>query len=131
MNLQSIGERILEVENNQKTIESKIDQILAKLGSHTPNNDQKLESIAAKIISDLTKEMKECHCNKEIVDILNKEKSMVPATKDKEEESKSTKFGKPQYTFPNFDVGNEGMGSSKNPNALTWPFEKPSTWPPK
>nr|CAH25728.1 DNA binding protein [Carnation etched ring virus]CAH68827.1 DNA-binding protein [Carnation etched ring virus] len=128
MNLATIASEIEVVKTNQKTIESKIDQILAKIGS-TPEESSNLESVAAKIISDLTKEMKECHCNKEIVEILNKDKAIIPSP---ERDSIQKKLSEPQYTFPNFDVGNEGMGSSTNPNALKWPpTEKPQPWPPR
>nr|BBD88601.1 DNA-binding protein [Carnation etched ring virus] len=128
MNLATIASEIEVVKTNQKTIESKIDQILAKIGS-TPDDSSNLESVAAKIISDLTKEMKECHCNKEIVELLNKETAVVASpTKD----SSKQVLSNPQYTFPNFDVGNDGMGSSTNPNALKWPpTEKPTPWPPR
>ncbi|CAA28358.1 unnamed protein product [Carnation etched ring virus] len=128
MNLATIASEIEVVKTNQKTIESKIDQILAKIGS-TPDESSNLESVAAKIISDLTKEMKECHCNKEIVEILNKDKAIIPSP---EQDSIQKRLSEPQYTFPNFDVGNEGMGSSTNPNALKWPpTEKPQPWPPR
>lgn len=128
MNLATIASEIETVKTSQKTLESKIDQVLAKIGSSSADS-LNLESVAAKIISDLTKEMKECHCNKEIVELLNKNKALIPSP---ELDSNQKKLSEPQYTFPNFEVGNEGMGSSTNPNALKWPpTEKPTPWPPR
>ena len=85
---------IAKIEELTRELVNKIEQLATK---------ENLEAIAAKIIKE----------------ILEKLESQEPIL-EKPEEIRPK--GSPKYSFPNFNVGNESLGSSKNPNALKWPF---------
>lgn len=81
------------------------------------------EAIAAKIIKDLTDVIQSCPCNEEILKELKKTPQQEIVTSQSPETS-NPKGGLRKYSFPNFLVGNEELGSSGDPKALTWPFPK-------
>nr|BCW03859.1 DNA-binding protein [Cauliflower mosaic virus] len=122
-NLNQIQKEVSEILSDQKSIKTDIKTILDKLGNQ---NQESLEAVAAKIVNDITKIIKDCPCNKEILEALGKqpEKQLVEKPK---ELGKAPNFKK--YTYPNYGVGNAELGSSGNPNALTWPFKTPEGWP--
>lgn len=121
MSLPQVISEIEKVLTNQKTIESKLDQILSNMRTDSTNNQ---EAIAAKIIKDITDELKKCHCNKEILDALSKDTRKEQAIVPSDTKETILKEWTPKYKFPNFAVGNEELGQSKNPGSMKWPFEK-------
>nr|AGR88237.1 DNA binding protein [Dahlia mosaic virus] len=85
-------------------IEEMIKELIKKVDALSTNDN--LEVIAAKIIKDVS----DIIDNKAFVFEKQKEKIKI-------EEKRFQK-----YSFPNFNVGNPSLGSSKSPNALKWPF---------
>lgn len=92
--------------DGQKKIHENIDQILARIGTPTPGN-QNLEAVAAKIINDISDKIDKCDCNKEIKELLAQSNEVTPFPDTKE---KAAPFLK--YSFQNYFVGNEELGSS-------------------
>jgi len=111
------------------SVVEKLDQIMDFLKQLKPvlenllKDSENQNAIAAKIINEISNEMKKCHCNKEILDAINQEKSLVPKTQSSE--PKETTSGLAKYTWPNYGVGNAELGSSGNPDALQWPSMEP------
>jgi len=91
----------------------KIDELVKDLIKKVDNlsTNEKLEAIAAKIIKDVSDKIDKIEKNKQL-EILVENSSQEPPSK--------RRFQK--YSFPNFNVGNPSLGSSKCPNALQWPF---------
>ena len=113
---------------NLNNISEVVNQILDEL-QKLKKDLQKLEqtssnpeALAAKIINDITQEIKNCPCNKEILEALTSpsNQSLVPITS----QNKEIKEVQPKYKFPNFDVGNPELGSSASKGAMEWPFKK-------
>lgn len=86
-----------------------------------------VEASAAKVITDITAELKKCQCNKEILDTLKDlkisesqpDKQIIK--KDDDSQAVKSTFQLEKYTFPNFNVGNADLGSSGNPNPVKYP----------
>lgn len=81
-------------------------EILALLKKNADNN---IEAAAAKIITELKATILDCSSNKET--------AIIP-TQGNKDKGKS----RYRYSYPNHDVGNEELGTGKNPNSMTWPF---------
>lgn len=81
------------------------------------NLSNNIEIAAAKIIKDISDKIDKCDCTKELAKQLNENKEIVEIS-DKEESN----TGLTKYSYPNHWVGNEELGSSKNPGSLKWPF---------
>ncbi|AAW56087.1 minor capsid protein [Horseradish latent virus] len=117
-NLNQIQKEVSQALEEIRSLKKDTEAILAKLGSTEPNN---LEAIAAKIINDVTKVIRDCPCNKEILEAFAKQPEkkgeIIPSNKPGSSSSKLKK-----YSYPNTGVGNSNLGSSENPKALTWPF---------
>nr|AGT42187.1 helper component protein [Cauliflower mosaic virus]BAO53300.1 DNA-binding protein [Cauliflower mosaic virus] len=124
-NLNQIQKEVSEILSDQKSMKSDIKAILELLGSQNPIKES-LETVAAKIVNDLTKLINDCPCNKEILEALGKQPKDQLVEQPKEK-GKGLNLGK--YSYPNYGVGNEELGSSGNPKALTWPFKAPAGWP--
>ena len=74
-----------------------------------------LEAITAKIINETQKQLHKCSCNKEIIEIINKTTTVLdPKTED-------NKSFTAKYSYPNYNVGNEELRSSRNPSSMSWP----------
>lgn len=115
-------------------MDKKIDQILDLLRNKPQSQEiEKMEQIAAKIITDIANKIDKCECNKEITELLknkagiNRSKSAGDLPKDdqiqktpKEPETKKPVQGW-RYKWPNYNVGNAELGSSGNPKAMRWP----------
>lgn len=98
-----------------------------------PDDKDRLEAAAAKIIEDVKAEMQKCHCNKEILDAI-KNQPGPSGTKDengnpKEDDKGPTKksdgklknpFGK--YSPPSPYAGNPGLGEGMDPNPVKFSF---------
>lgn len=101
-------------------IKPQLTEILALLKKNADNN---IEAAAAKIITELKTTIQDCSCNKEILEAIGKQsnapeqKQIVP-TQGNKDKGKS----RYRYSYPNHDVGNEELGTGKNPNSMTWPF---------
>ena len=82
-----------------------------------------LEAVAAKIINETQKEFQKHSCKEDMIEIKNKTNTTIL---DPKTEDKKPFIGK--YSYPNYNVGNEELGSSRNPNSMTWPkdFFKPA-----
>lgn len=85
-----------------------------------------VEASSAKVINDITSEMKKCSCNKEILDALQnlgskKDPETRIVTKEDETPRNKSPSALHRYSFPNDHVGNAELGSSGNPNALVFP----------
>ena len=76
---------------------------------------------AAKVITELKAVIQDCPCNKEILDALSERRKKVKKSSFHMNKPK-TITGPWKYSYPNFNVGNEEMGTGKNPGSLTWPF---------
>lgn len=86
-------------------IEELINDLIKKVDKLSTNEN--LEAVAAKIIKE----------------VLDKKKDDQPLMLNKHKEQISDEKRRFQkYSFPNFNVGNPSLGSSKSPNALKWPF---------
>lgn len=120
---------IADVNKKLASLEPKVDELLELLKKFT-SLVEKLnkqasdpEAIAAKIISDLSKKIDDKDCCKEIIQEIRNNKP-----KDKDDKTNPLVIlepnSGPKYTFPNFLVGNANLGSSGDPEALTWPFDK-------
>lgn len=114
----SLRELIDDFNNN---IKPQLTEILASLKKQESSTKDNMEAAAAKIITELKSTIQDCQCNKEILkasgkqpEVLEKEKQII-STLDK---GKS----RYQYSYPNHDVGNEELGTGKNPKSMTWPF---------
>ena len=75
------------------------------------STNENLEAIAAKIIKDVSDK---------IDNLDNKKQLEILVEKTSQNHPSKRRFQK--YSFPNFNVGNPSLGSSKCPNALKWPF---------
>lgn len=106
-------------------------------------DNSNLEATAAKIITDLTVEINDCHCKTEIADLQRQifekieqcectqplREMMEQLLKTKVDTAppppvKTTSKLK-KYSYPNFDVGNAELGSSANPKPMKWPYGGP------
>lgn len=103
-----------------KTIKPQLGEILTLLKNQQLNNN--IEAAAAKIINELKASIHECPCNQEILDALLKEKAKGIIIVD--DNTPTPKRGPWKYSYPNYNVGNEDLGSGKNPNSLSWPPSK-------
>ncbi|QED42843.1 putative DNA-binding protein [Isatis caulimovirus A] len=115
-----VYEEILKLRNEQKSF---LEQVVNK----PTNESNDLNAIAAKIINDISKIIESCPCNKEILEALGKQPDKQLVTQPEIKTAPTVSSGK--YSYPNFGVGNEELGSSGNPNAMKWPFETPKGWP--
>lgn len=107
-------------EDFTKIIKPQLEEILELLKNQ--QNADNIEAAAAKIINEIKLVIHDCPCNKEILDVLK------TGTSNREIVLADEKFKKPlKYSYPNFSVGNEEMGSGKNSGSLTWPFDKESS----
>lgn len=88
-------------------LEDLIRELITKVEKLSTNEN--LEASAAKIIKDISEKIDK------IEEVRPKKVEQHNRTTNETE-----KFQK--YSFPNFNVGNPSLGSSKCPNALTWPF---------
>lgn len=64
-------------------------------------------------------------CSEKFLEAIKSSKNELPVkVKSRENSPEQEKPGKwtPKYSYPNYNVGNEELGSSGNPNALSWPF---------
>ena len=108
------------LEDFEKNIEPQIEEILRLLKIQQANHiEDNIEAAAAKVITEVKSIIHDCPCNKEILDVLktgtSSRKIIIP----------DEKFKKPlKYSYPNFNVGNEEMGTGKNAESISWPFEK-------
>nr|AEA39175.1 DNA binding protein [Dahlia mosaic virus] len=91
-------------------IEELINKLIQKLDGLVCNEN--LEVIAAKIIKEVLDEIGE----------ISKQPLETEKSETEKSEPKNEKRSFQKYSFPNFNVGNPSLGSSKSPNALTWPF---------
>lgn len=113
-----------DFQQNFDSIIKQLDEILSLLKNqqNTDNVKNNIEATASKIINEIKTLIHDCPCNKEILEALNqrpsKDKQIIPVDDDI---SKSTS-GLKRYSYPNFSVGNEELGTGKNPGSLTWPF---------
>lgn len=110
------------LEDFDKNIKPQIGEILRLLNNLQANNvTNNIEAAAAKIITELKAVIQDCPCNNEILEALKerqqKGKEIITADEDPEYKSKNWK-----YSYPNYSVGNEELGTGKNPGSLTWPF---------
>jgi Caulimovirus DNA-binding protein len=78
-----------------------------------------IEAAAAKIITELKPLILDCQCNKENLEALQKLTGKEIITDDNLTDRPL------RYSYPNFSVGNDDMGTGKNPGSLTWPFGDP------
>ena len=109
------------IEDSNNTIKPQLTKILALLKKQESSVKDNIEAAAAKIITELKSTIQDCQCNKEILKALEKR----PKTSEKEKQIVTTQDkGKSRYrySYPNHDVGNEELGTGKNPNSMTWPF---------
>lgn len=103
-------------EDFNKIIKPQLEEILRLLKTQQAQDvTSNIEAAAAKIITELRSTIQDCHCNEEIL-IALQGKEIVPV----EPLSKSEPW---KYSYPNFSVGNEDLGTGKNPGSLTWPFD--------
>lgn len=126
----SVNAKIEEILEAIKALRAFAEEIRSE---RTQPTDQ--EAIAAKIIKDIKDDaeqnnqkvidkISECPCNQEILDALGQKKKdgkeiVIPS---KESTGKTSEWN-PKYKFPNWNVGNQELGSSKNPNSKEWPFK--------
>lgn len=104
-------------EDFNKVIKPQLEEILKVLKNQQQNDN--IEAAAAKIINEIKNIIHDCPCNKEILDVLK------TGTSNREIIIPDERFKKPlKYSYPNFNVGNEEMGTGKNSGSLSWPFEK-------
>ncbi|ACB69765.1 virion-associated protein [Lamium leaf distortion virus] len=117
-NLKEIHDLIIQVLEEIKSLKKDINDY---------SKDSNNEAIAAKIITDIAEQIKKCPCNKEILDVLknSKDKQVIPH-QGKPDTSSDKPSSLQKYSYPNFRVGNEELGESKNPDSLRWPegFQK-------
>lgn len=88
-------------------LEELVKDLIRKVESLSTNEN--LEATAAKIIKDVSDKIDER---------MDSKTFMLEKQKEKINDEKSFQ----KYSFPNFNVGNPSLGSSKSPNALSWPF---------
>nr|WNO44316.1 DNA binding protein [Dahlia common mosaic virus] len=101
-----------------KELLTMIKQIIDKPESSTQT--ELTEPIAAKIIKDISDKIDKCECTEKLKQELKDGKDIQISNPNRTEETPST--GKLQkYSYPNWRVGNESLGSSGNPKALVWP----------
>ena len=110
------------LEDFDKNIKPQIEEILMLLKNQQANHvTDNIEAAAAKVITELKAAIQDCPCNKEILEALSERQQKgkeIIITDDKPK----TITGPWKYSYPNFKVGNEEMGTGKNPGSLTWPF---------
>lgn len=108
------------LEDFDKNIKPQIEEILRLLKIQQANNITGIiEASAAKVINDLKTVIKDCPCNKEILEALDQRQQRGIILTG---ENPKPKSGPWKYSYPNDNVGNEELGSSKNTGSLTWPF---------
>lgn len=98
------------LEDFNKVIKPQQEEILKLLR----NQQALIEATAAKIINELKAKIQDCPCNKNQPkgkEIIAVDDTITSPTK-----------GSWKYNYPNFSVGNEELGTGKNPGSLTWPF---------
>ncbi|KAL8110848.1 hypothetical protein AgCh_026554 [Apium graveolens] len=117
------------LEDFDKNIKPQIGEILRLLKiQHANHVTDNIEAATAKIITELKATIQECPCNHEILEALKerqrKGKEIITTDEDPEHKSRIWK-----YSYPNYSVGNEELGTGKNPGSLAWPFgvDKKST----
>ena len=71
-----------------------------------------IEAAAAKIITELKPLMQDY---KEVLQALQQQEPTGKIDDSPTDESL-------RYSYPNFSVGNDNLGTGKNPGSLTWPF---------
>lgn len=104
-------------------IKPQLEEILRLLKNQQATNiNNNIEDVATMIITELKTIIHECPCNKEILEALNKEPSKDKQIIQKDDHTSKSSSGLRKYSYPNFSVGNEELGTGKNPGSLTWPF---------
>ena len=91
-------------------LEELVKDLIKKVDNLSTN--ESLEATAAKIIKDVS-------------DKIDEKINSKPSVTEKQKEKIFNEKSFQKYSFPNFNVGNPSLGSSKSPNALTWPFGPP------
>ena len=111
---------IAELGKMVSQLEEKIDNLIIKVDqTFKPSvTTEQMEVIAAKIIFEIQNEIQNCSCNQEVLEQLKN--LPTPDVKIGPDYS-----GLKKYSFPNWNVGNASLGSSGNPKALKWPYDKP------
>nr|ABW81761.1 DNA binding protein [Dahlia mosaic virus-Holland] len=99
-----------------KELLTMIKQIIDRPKSSTQT--ELTEPIAAKIIKDISDKIDKCECAEKLKQELKAGKDMQ-VSKPEEPENLPKRIQK--YSYPNWGVGNESLGSSGNPKALEWP----------
>lgn len=123
MSLPELGKRIDALKETVDEILRLVKNQSKEKSSMSESSD--LEAVAAKIIKEISDKISDCPCNKEIIEEIRKEKpnknnDIIP--KEPAREPRKDQYDGPKYSWPNYNVGNEELGSSGNPNALEWPF---------
>lgn len=108
------------LEDFEKNIKPQIEEILKLLKIQQANHiADNIEAAAAKVITELKSVIHDCPCNKEILEAFeNREQKGIILV----DEVPKPRTGPWKYSYPNNNVGNEELGTGKNPGSLTWPF---------
>lgn len=106
------------LEDFSKVIKPQQEEILGLLR----NQQAHIEAAAAKIINELKAIIQDCPCNKEILKALDKNQLKDKEIISADDTTLDLTKGSRKYSYPNFSVGNEELGTGKNPGSLTWPF---------
>lgn len=110
-------------EDFNKNIKPQLEEILKLLNSmHAKDVTGNIEAAAAKIITELKPLIQDCHCNKEILQALRQQEPTGKNIIFTEDDSTDKMW---RYSYPNYSVGNDDLGTGKNPGSLTWPFKDP------
>ena len=109
-----------EIKESLNQLSEKIDK-LTEIVNQSFITTHELEAVAAKIVVETRKEI--LNHNKIISETLNNIISIVS-----DPESKEIKPLAGKYSYPNYNVGNEELGSSKNKSSMSWPndYVKPT-----
>lgn len=113
-------------EDFNKVVRPQIEEILSILKDQQASNV--IEAAAAKIITELKLAIHDCPCNKEILDAINVQPGDLQLVRKDDQINGTARHDiQPRrYSYPNSSVGNENLGTGKNPNSLTWPFDNES-----
>lgn len=116
----SLKELIEDFNNNVKP---QLTEILALLKKNADNDvKSNIEAAAAaKIITELKTTIQDYQNDKAIgkQSKASKENRLVLTPEQGNKDKGKSRY---RYSYPNHDVGNEELGTGKNPNSMTWPF---------
>lgn len=107
-----------QLEDFNKVIKPQQEEILGLLR----NQQAHIEAATTKIINELKAVIQDCPCNKEILKALDKNQPKGKVIISVDDTATNPTKGSWKYSYPNFSVGNEELGTGKNPGSLTWPF---------